>query len=1246
MNNHDDDRRDRSTGTGLPVDNDSELTELADDQKAVIRAYRDGEEFTVAPASSGTGKTTLATRAATDGVYRDLAVHGELGGLLFTTFTKRAARQARDRMLSELETYVTGRRAAGTADEDPICQNWDTVRTWLHSEADIRTLDSVFIEWYEEIARVTDLPMEVSTGEAGGQTELLDRVYDALSDERAVNPTLDDAITVLERRYGTTPTETGHMPWVRHVAQLHEKCREFGKPPSWGAQQLRENVDECFPTGRPADAQDVADAIAALSADRVDPQYITDEWVTYAQATYDATVLLAGSLATVLEAFSEAYDTAVRESGTMTHHDVTYYLLAALDDELPGVQTIPNGGEFVALLRDRYDHVIIDEMQDTSYAQLQLISWLFPADMNGVEGLGIGDLKQSIYAWRSADPALFADIIGTGGSPDGSLLGVDTVTRHELTASYRSHPHIIGAVNGLFPTVLSDPNRGGEGRFQVPYQALNAQRVETQGDEPHVHVIELAKKKRKDIEPDEAPTQVASRLRGAVQTGTLKIDRNNALAADPDTDPDLQRMTDGDIALIFRAGGYMENYAQALSEYGFKTAVVSGNNLLETPEVRMLRGLLEAVGDFSRPSAIQWLADSAFTTVDTVALDMLRDAGFDLDEALEAVEDALAAATEPVDVKELETARSQITALTSLRDELRVTRHDSKEALLRQLVDSTALEPLLLGTADGFGKNANVQRFIDIVARWEADEPLTLQALLERVERMANDSDDEHASLDGPDLAVTADEYADDTVLLLTVHKAKGLEFSTVVLPDLHGSLQGWNPNNGEFVTDRKLGLAVRPWADGANQPTGSPKGDSFDNFWHTDSPDKWDDHGHTWLTAERDPSWGANPGVRQHRHPLSGVVDDSIAEGWRVLYVAITRACDHLILPLHEPFDWAEPAHTWGATLWEALDLDTDGGSVQHAPALDFDGNEASIPIGYDTLPEGDPVEMHELEHANRRLAGVHRKRAGDGIEVDSLPPAAPETEARTAPLKITPSSFYDLLEDPLAVLQTMDPAIDVVSGPSPAVPDSLPAGLDAGAWGEVAHAAAESALKSAVAPGVLSDGGEGARQAASDAVEREIGGDDQYSEDTLVAVTERLVDDVLPALGASETYREALGAKQQLPELPTAGTFENGTGRLWVEGQYDLLYEKGAWILTDFKTGTPPTRPPWTSHEKFVEYCLQLALYRWLLEGERAHLDIDRFRLVYLWPEPVEFEIRLDRGGIETALDEIIAGRPVGSD
>lgn len=110
----------------------------------------------------------------------------------------------------------------------------------------------------------------------------------------------------------------------------------------------------------------------------------------------------------------------------------------------------------------------------------------------------------------------------------------------------------------------------------------------------------------------------------------------------------------------------------------------------------------------------------------------------------------------------------------------------------------------------------------------------------------------------------------------------------------------------------------------------------------------------------------------------------------------------------------------------------------------------------------------------------------------------------------------------------------------------------------GDVAHTAAELATGTTLDTAVLEAGGVEARRIAHEAVETELG--DGYDDTVLQEATERLLNDVLPALGATETYSEAIAAGQHFLELPTAGTYENDTGRLWVKGQYDLPYEEGA--------------------------------------------------------------------------------------
>lgn len=1246
------DTNDSETTPTLPIDEDSSLDRLADDQRTVWSAYRTNSAFVLSAASSGTGKTTLASRAVADGIYRDLATEGQPQGLLFSTFTKKAAQEDRERVIDELETYVREQREAGTAADDPLCEHFEEVRTWLHTEADIRTLDSIFVEWYEEIARVTDLPMDVTVGDGIAQAELLDRVAADLATARGADTDLNQALDVLERRFGTGDTRRGLPEWLPPLQQMHQKCREFCKPITWGTQTLRESVDACFPTGRPSDADDIVTAVAQLSDDDIEPDAISDAWVRYAQETYDATCELAESLAVGLQAYADAYELAVREQGVLSHHDVTYLVVAHLDAELPEVETNEDGA-FVEYLREKYDHVVIDEMQDTSYAQLRLLSLLFPAEMDGVEGLGIGDLKQSVYGWRSADPSLFAELVGADDPPNGDLLGVDSVESYPLEDSYRSHPHIIQFVNAMFEEVFADSTRGAAGRFGIPYERLFARRAATEADEPHIHVLDLPNvMKRADITAAEAE-KLSDRLRGTVEQGTLHVDRNRSLSDDETTQADLQPMTDGDIALICRSKAHMDTYARELADQGFKVAVVSGANLFDTPEVKLLQGLLQAISDLSGPQSVRWLAESTFTTIDASATDRLAAHDYDIDAALEAVRADMLVATGADSVVDLEETARQLTAMAELREDVRISRHGRKADLLHRLVDSAALEPLLLGTRKGFVRNANVQRFIDVVGDWEDDEPLALETLIQRLDRMTSDPDDPGDTADGPSVAVTADEYADDTVLILTVHKAKGLEFETVVLPDLHRQLNALSPAEQTLLLDRDDGMAVRPWADRAERPEADVPGSSFENFWHTDSPAKppFEDRGHTWISRKRIEPGADDEGMLIHRHPLSGSVADSVAEEWRVLYVAITRACDHLVLPLRSPMyhlspgGVERPCDSWGASLWQALDLDSASCSHHEAPGLTGEGTAVTLPVSIDTLPQSERSATQEVSLTERHSEGRHHWASADGMATVDLPPAAPETEARTAPTKATPSSFYEWLEDPVSLFEAMDPTVTVRETPATVRETSVPSALGADVWGDIVHKVLELAVEAAVDPADLASPTPTARALAADAVVSKLP-PTNVTDDlrTQAAAERRILRDVLPVVAASETYRAAQAGDRRLPEGPTTGYLEGSdAGHLWIQGEYDLLYRAGEWVLADFKTGSPPSDPLWTDHERFVKYGLQLGLYRWLLEQEHD-ISIEQLRLVYLWPEPVTFEIDIDSSDIQTALTEIIDGLPVG--
>lgn len=1241
----------RRPPTNLRRTSEETYPPLSDEQAAVFESFRSPGSLTVARAGSGAGKTRLAVECFCDAIWRDLdAGRSEPRGSVFVTFTRTGARDIRDAVEARLADHVAACERAGATD-DPIYRNWNEVQAWIEERADVRTLDSLTLEWYRRLARASDLPSDVSAGDSVATEAVFERIETAIRNEAAVDDDLASAIATLEARYGDGEDDAGPTPWLTAVHEAMKVGRQYCEGIEWVISRLREGVDACFGGDRPESAADVASTIRDLSGEYVDPLFVNDAWLQYARATYDATARLVADFCTVLRRFRRHYDEITYETGAFTHTDVTYIVTTVLDPDrrLESGATVDRVDAFRDQLTQEYARVIVDEAQDNSYGQLRAIRHLFDAGMTNTEGLYVGDLQQSIYTWRVAEPTLFAELIGVAGDPSGDRLGVDDVTTIPLTDSFRSHPHILDFVNDAFPDVFADPARGGLGELQVPFQELRARRVETEPDDPHVHVVTCEETSREDLVPTEA-TALARRLRGAVEEGVLGVDANRALAetsgdsVDRRTpaaghEPAIEPATDGQIAFIFRSMWHADTYADALGRQGFKTAILSGTSLFETPEVQVVEGLLRCIERQNAPEGVKWLVDSPLSAIDDAAAEALDACGYDLHETETSLRSALAGvsdAAETVDSslwdsprrrEAVEAAIDQVAALADLHRRLRTARHGPKADLLRTLVRETAYDATLLATENGFQRNANVDRLIEIVAGWEANEPLSLDDLLVNMARARE------AEGDGPDAAVTADEYADDTVLLLSAHKAKGKEFDVVVLPDLYRQVGGMPMADADLLADRTTGMALRPWSGGATRPDPSPTTEHFDTFWQADETDAFDDVGHTWVAEHR-----ADDGTFVHDHPYQGIVADLRAEEFRALYMAVTRACDHLVVGLApNRTSFEEPYESWGATLEAALDLSNapDRGAYW-LDCTDSTDTTRSIPVGVDDLPAADPRPGRETTVAEYARRGRERQPTADATPDRPACPSAPEGDARTRPRTVSPSTITDQLDDVTAAFETICADVDVIARGSEIDAGDPPSGIDRQTWGDLVHAAVQ-ALAADPSPGSHRD-----RFAAP--IETALDAELLADHESRSAAHEILRSDVLPAFTATETYADLRDASPRLVERPTAAIFDECDRPLHVRGWFDLAYPtESGWRVCDLKTGAPAGSNPALAvdtdrvDEPFAGYAVQLGLYAWLLEHE-YDVPVDTARLVYLWPTPVEIDLSFDRSRIPDVLAAIV--------
>jgi ATP-dependent helicase/nuclease subunit A len=313
----------------------------------------------------------------------------------------------------------------------------------------------------------------------------------------------------------------------------------------------------------------------------------------------------------------------------------------------------------------------------------------------------------------------------------------------------------------------------------------------------------------------------------------------------------------GDIAILLRSFGPVEFYRQALLRHGIPHRIVRGRGLFAAQEVLDVASWLALLADPTDGLAAAAVLRSPFVGISDAGLVALglQVPGLSLERIARGLPENLGAED-----------RERVTRFLERFERWKAARgRVGLERLLELALDETGFRATLAATPLGEQSLANVEKLLARAAAWEDRRPGDLEGFATELRRLVDDNPDE-AQADAFDLA---DPRA---VQLLTVHQAKGLEWPVVVLPNLGGR----SPNETDPVLfDRALGLALRPRLPDAASTGHSPRSGRL-----------------------------AQESLRRRR-----------AESLRVLYVAMTRARDRLILTGVEDGvagTWAGALRSW----------------------------------------------------------------------------------------------------------------------------------------------------------------------------------------------------------------------------------------------------------------------------------------------------------------------------------------------
>ncbi len=471
-------------------------------------------------------------------------------------------------------------------------------------------------------------------------------------------------------------------------------------------------------------------------------------------------------LLALAESVIAAYDAAKRDAAVLDFED----LLILARDLLCGDDRTPLRRHVAEQIR----LLLVDEFQDTDPLQVDLVRALCDAALTAGKLFFVGDLKQSIYRFRGAQPDVFRAL--RESMPEAGRL--------PLTRNFRSQPEILSFVNALFHDEL-----GPE------YEPLVPDRPQVTPT-PAVEFLWASSEREDDEDSPRQPGKaleadwIARRLRAMLDGGEpIVFERAE------DGTPAVRAARPGDIAILLRAMTHVEIYEAALRKYGIEYYVVGGHAFYAQQEVfdlvNLLRALISRADDLSLAGALRspffsladetlfWLAQHP----DGFQAGLIRGAKLDALTSEERSKVAFAAAT--------------IEQLRSLKDRLPIA------ALIQEALRLTGYDAVLTAEFLGERKLANLHKLIDQARSMDAAGIFTLGDYVAQLSQFTQQQPKE------PPAATLAEDA--NVVRLMSIHQSKGLEFPIVVVPDLNAKHQG-SPSS--FAFDSELGPLVRAKRD------------------------------------------------------------------------------------------------------------------------------------------------------------------------------------------------------------------------------------------------------------------------------------------------------------------------------------------------------------------------------------------------------------------------------------------------
>jgi ATP-dependent helicase/nuclease subunit A len=433
----------------------------------------------------------------------------------------------------------------------------------------------------------------------------------------------------------------------------------------------------------------------------------------------------AAALHALARRFVAFLDREKRTLGVVDFDDLLIRTLALLDDP-----------KVLERARKQYDFIFVDEFQDTDRTQAKIIDCL-ARDASGryVDGktIVVGDPKQSIYGFRRADPETYFRMT--------KRLELEGAERRRIEDNYRSDKPLLHAVNGIFARLFPSEGEHDPNVFRPDYHALRAGKSANDRElDARLTLLHAAHEESSDRYIAEAES---------IAAWIVKTDPQN-----------LKRF-----AILFRRMTRIDDYLDVFDRHGIEYLLPPTRMFLDRRAPVDLLAMLRAIAyAFDRGAQISAARTPYFALTDEeIALGLCSAAG----------SAAGSLVTPPGGRRYTEAWNAFEDAIEHFRERARSL---TVSQLIDLLVETAGIERVYDAAAAGERSQRHLDHFRAIAFEYDREIGGSVRQFVDEIARRRAEPDEMEPLL--------ADE-SKNAVRILTVHAAKGLEFDSVILPDL-----------------------------------------------------------------------------------------------------------------------------------------------------------------------------------------------------------------------------------------------------------------------------------------------------------------------------------------------------------------------------------------------------------------------------------------------------------------------------